>query len=505
MSRSRDAELRVLRDLVREALAGQAAPGDHASDEAMASYIEGCLPEPAVESFEHHVALCSECAAELVLARRAAEAAAERRGFSGWKVAAGLALVVAGALAAMLAGREIGDSLERRVVAGVERSFGGKVAVEGAELSFAGGPGVRLSGLVLRDPAGGEPLLTAPRASFAVAPSGVLAGEVKGTLELEHPVIRVVRELNGRVNVDALLPKAARRGALSGTVAVDSVVVHDGRIRIVDRLGGSAREVRVAAVDAALHGLAQEAPAELELRGGLESAEQNLSLHGAVGPWGGGVTPSYVLDRVSLASVPMSAWPRVSESIGGALSFDGRLATAGETWAELTGRLAGRGDLRVVSGSLRGRNLVASVVDPIVPVADVASRVGLIAAAETAFDELSSPVEIASTGLEADALRVRGPGYEVTGRGSLAADGRLAFEGRLEIAPEVSRELVALVPAAAELLGARGTLAIPFRLAGAWPAVEATVDLDHLVARALAGRGLARLPALLAAAGSPRA
>jgi uncharacterized protein involved in outer membrane biogenesis len=267
---------------------------------------------------------------------------------------------------------------------------------------------------------------------------------------------------------------------------------------VIDRAGQSPREIHLAAVDASLSGLSSGLPAHIEARAGLESPTQNLSLRGSIGPWGGEITPSYVFDRVALQGVPMRAWPRLGDVLRGGLSFDGRLASAGETWAEITRRLTGAGELSVVSGSVAGRNLIATVVGPLLPAQESAPRLALLAAADTRFEKLSSPIEVAALRMAAGDLQVRGAGYEVTGHGSLNVDGDVSFEGQLSLAPELSRDLVAAMPSGGALLNERGELSLPFRIAGTWPDVRASVDVEQVVQRSSIRRALALLlPPLL--------
>lgn len=491
--RAREGDLASFRLLVREALATEMGPGEHPSDYDVASYLEGGLDTAAEERFERHVALCPECAVDLVLARRTADAAEAEMHGSRWKMAVGFAVLALAVVGALLAGRMVGSGLESGVVARLQGAVGGKVSVQGAELRLAGGPGLRLSGLSVADPAGGEPLLTAPEASFTVDVATALGGELAGTLRLDHPVLNVVRDASDRLNFDAVLPKAVGRNAFDlGTgAAVSSIQVNDGTVRVIDRADGTPHEIHLAAVNGSLSGLTSGLPARIEARAGIESALPNLTLSGSVGPWGGAAAPSYVFDRIALQGVPMKAWPRLGEVVRGGLSFDGRLASAGETWSEISRRLTGSGDLSLVAGSVVGRNLVATVMEGFVPGPEHRSRLELLAAAETRFEQLSSPIEVAALRMVADDLRVRGAGYEVVGRGSIGVDGALSFEGNLAIAAELSRELVAAAPAGSRLLNERGEISLPFRLAGTWPEIRASVDLEQVVQRVLLRDALA--------------
>jgi hypothetical protein len=414
-----------------------------------------------------------------------------------WKLAASFALIFGGLISALLAARAAGDRLESAAVARLQSAFGGKATVQSVALAYHGGPGVDLDGLEVRDPQGGDPLLTASSAQFTVDLGALAEGDLEGTLRLEQPVINIVRDATGRVNIDTLLPRSLGADdifAIASKRAVHRVEIAGGTIRVVDRAGGPPREIRMASVDAELEGFGEGTPVHLVAKAGFESTKHNLRLSGDVGPWGRGETPSYRFDSVALASVPLRAFPAVGAVMGGGLTFDGRLSTAGETWNEITGRVAGAGDMQVVSGSIAGHNFVADVVGPLLGGEEPPARLGaLFTASSTSFDEIQSPVTLADSRLAANAVRLRGNGYGVAGRGSIDLDGNVSFTGRLDVASELTREVVALAPLAGVLMNESGELSVPFSVAGTWPDVQTTVDVERFAAETLLRRWVARL------------
>ena len=86
---------------------------------------------------------------------------------------------------------------------------------------------------------------------------------------------------------------------------------------------------------------------------------------------------------------------------------------------------------------------------------------------------------LADSHLNATDFRLAGNGYAVSGRGSLDLNGEIAFAGRLDMAPEITRELIALAPLAGALVNERGEISVPFSVAGAWPNVRTTVDVER--------------------------
>src|SRR5690606_39143844 len=149
------------------------------------------------------VAFCPNCAQELVLARRAGVGREERSTHRVWKIAASIALIFGGLISALLGARTVGERLETAAIERFESALGGKAKVESVALTFEGGPGVELSGLVVNGPQGSEPLLTSASAQFAVDIGALMRGDLEGVLQLDQPVINIVRDASGRVNIDA--------------------------------------------------------------------------------------------------------------------------------------------------------------------------------------------------------------------------------------------------------------------------------------------------------------
>ncbi|HEY8516832.1 MAG TPA: AsmA-like C-terminal region-containing protein [Candidatus Binatia bacterium] len=478
-----------------EQVADAAQSTSHPSEYTFASYIEGNLSSTAEENFERHVAFCPNCAQELVLARRAGVGREERSTHRVWKIAASIALIFGGLISALLGARTVGERLETAAIERFESALGGKAKVESVALTFEGGPGVELSGLVVNDPQGSEPLLTSASAQFTVDIGALMRGDLEGVLQLDQPVINIVRDASGRVNIDALLPRSVGAEdifAIASERAVHRVQIAGGTVRVIDRAGATPREIRMASVDAELRGFGEGTPVHLDAKAGFESTKHNVSVSGDVGPWGRGETPNYKLDRVALSSVPLRAFPAVGAVMGGGLSFDGKLATAGETWNEITGRVSGSGEMSIVSGAIAGHNFVADVVGPLLGDQEPPSRLGgLFTATSTSFDEIRSPVTLAESRLHANELHLAGNGYEVLGKGSIDLNGTVAFTGHLRVSPEVTREVIALAPLAGALVTERGEISVPFSVSGTWPDVQTTVDVERFAKESVLRRWLA--------------
>ncbi len=496
MARTGDPGLEAIRSMVRDAYLDTSAEfgqdpavfEQHPSELEFASYIDHLLPDREEAAFERHVAMCSNCAEELVLSTRVVDGQRRKEASSYWKVAAAVALAMGGLIAALLAGRSAGNYLEGSMLAGLEAGLGGKASAKAVSVSLLGGPEVELDGLTIDDPNGGDPLVVASSAKFAVDLASLRDGEFGGDLELDRPVFNIVRSASGHVNIDSLLPSSDRlEGFLTKAArnSVRSVKVTDGTIRIRDEINAGPREVRMADVDAELTGLSETVPAHLRARAGLESAEQNLALVGTVGPWGGGAPPQYRFSEVDLDAVPLRALASVRDAVRGGLSYDGTLRTVGSGWAEMSSNVSGAGNMHVVSGALVGKNLVAETIRPWIGQTDAPSHLAMVlAASDTPFDEIRSAVTVRRSGIAARDLRAHGQGFEVLGNGTLEGSGEVDFKGTLVVSTEVSAELVAIAPLAGRLLNENRELAIPFQVAGTWPKIQPRIDLELVASTA---------------------
>jgi hypothetical protein len=493
--------------LVRIALDGEVPSGDHPGEYVFASYLEGSLAEGAEEAFERHVASCDACTDELVLARRTGVGVAPAGRTWAWRIAASLAIVLGGLVAALLAARAISGRIETRMAGALREALGGKANVQDVALALRGGPGVDVTGLSVADPTGGPAMVTVPSARWTVDLASLARGEITGSLVLRDPTIHIVRDPDGRLNVDGVLPTSRSSDDLFSRArrkAIDRVEVANGTVSLVDRSTGDPREVRMAAVDARLDGLASQRPTHVVASGGLESTRRNASFEGDVGPWGAGQKPAYRFSRVALDGVALRNLP-VGRTVRGGLSFDGALSGAGDSWAEIAGGARGRGDLQVVSGSIAGRNVVRDVLVPLLgtegTAAAPAGLATLLAAGDTSFDRIAAPVEVAGARLSSPAVEARAGDFGATGRLAVASGGDVRFQGEMRIAPGAAREIVALLPGGASLVDADGSLTLPFSVQGTWPDVRVTVDAERFAARTILRRGIARLFAVLAPLG----
>ena len=392
-------------------------------------------------------------------------------------------------MGALLAGRTTGNFVEERLLAEIQDGLDGRVSADKVTISVLGGPKVELTGLKVATSSDGPPILEAPSASLAVEFSEEEAGGFAGVLSLEDPDIRVRRDSFGHLQVSSFLSGSERFSSLvaaAATRAVHQVRIENGTVYIFDQTKAGQREVQLASVDALLSGIAPSSPARLEGRAGLESERQNVRVSGSVGPWDGPGPARYRFSKFELDQVPLASLSWVRGVMRGNFSYRGTVDTAGNGWDDLSANISGRGRVRIASGALVGRNVVAETLAPWLSEGTApAALQGLLAGGRTPFEEISGQLTMRRSTVETSNLLVRGNGYEAVGRGKLGSAGEVDFEGVLTISAAVSQGLTEILPATKSLLDQGGQIAIPVRLAGKWPDIRATVDLGRVASRIL--------------------
>ena len=302
-------------DALKRAL-GQLPTGEHLDDGALAAYLDGALDASEREAAEKHLAACALCADDIKAAvrveieaealdqvdqRRSRKVTALPRPATSstrtWlRLAAGIVLVFGALLVARQATHLVAARLEPVLVAQLEDWTKRRVSTEGSAILVASGPGIELSGLQISD----DPrfsdvdFVSAHRVALHVSPAALLGGRLQGSIELDRPLVRLVRNRLGQWNIETLgggepggrsmktvvrseidraLEEAARglppRGAAAEPqVELTSARIDDGILEIQD-IGAEGRVLRVENVDLSYHGIpGQRATVSLEGRVG---------------------------------------------------------------------------------------------------------------------------------------------------------------------------------------------------------------------------------------------
>ena len=540
-------------EALRRALAGPHGP--HVEDAQMAAYLDQALPSAEREAVERHLAGCDACAADLVAVSQVlveAEAVAEvdrpkpqaitpgptpARASSSrktwFRLAASIALILGGLLLTREAGRLVASRLEPVIVAQLEDWSGRDVSLGSTALKLAGGPGVELRDFRWGDDPrySDQDFVTASRVALHVQPGELLGGRLSGSLDLERPVLRLVRDRAGHWNVETLGgrepgPAGEQHGvraeleqALADAAAgidpeiagaearvqLSSATITDGILEIRD-LGRSGGTLKMEDVDLEYHGApGQRGAVALEGRFGTE--EDRIALQGEVGPFDGDATPVYRLREVEVNAVPVSEIPGAPAAVAGRLDFEGHLDSAGRSLGEIVAAARGAGEIGLCCGQLAGRNVARDLVDELAhqpeagallaALRESASLRGALAANHTMFDQLAGLADLEPGTLHVAGLEANTPLFRLDGDASIGLEGALAAEGIIDLAPALSRAVVAAAPALANLQVADGSLSLPVRAEGTWEQLELQLDVEA-VARSL---GLDAPPNLFALLG----
>lgn len=526
------------RHALRAALSGDATSEweTHPDDGVVARYLSAELGEDEQDRFEAHVAACARCAEDLgtvaAVERAAAEVASwsrtdesrrpatatgrapsrHRRSSFGravrWmSVAAVLLLAITAGLVAggsYLLGRFTPRAAERLAAV-----VGRPVSIGDLSLAYWGGPAVRVSDLRIADDPrfSQESLLELGRADLAVETSELWQGRLYGSVRLDRPVLRLVRDPVGEWNVEAFrdedgtvevpgapgsIPSAADAAARDAQVRLVSATVSAGTLAVTDRSAGRERDLVIRDVDLDYRSRVATEPAQVALKGQIGG--QPVVLRGEIGPFEGDGAPRYRFAEISLRGVDVAELPGTPAAVTGRLTFDGRLDGSGRALDAIVHTATGGGSLELRGGALEQRNLdrdlVAALEDftggsgKLAAALDgKADTAAVLARSATDYERLGGTVSVEDGGLAFSSLGVETDLFGATTDGRIAADGGVDVTGRVVLAPSLSAALVAAAPAFGPIVARQEQVAFPFQLRGRWPDVHLEVDVAATLAK----------------------
>ncbi len=525
-------------DVLRRALEG--VPDEpHVDDAALAAYLDGTLDDAQREAVERHLGRCPVCSEDLALsahveieaealdevsrprAKSASRPAARTRESSGrtWlRLAAGIALVFGALVLSREAGRLVAGRLEPVLVAQLEDWSHRDVSTEGTSLTIAGGPGIELAGFEIGDDPrfSNAKFASVDRVALHVHPSALLGGRLEGSIELDRPVVRLVRNRVGQWNVETLgggeagtrgvagavtaeieraLDEAARGQAPAGAaedprVQLTSATIENGVLEIQD-LGGDGKPLRLQNVDLAYHGNTT-GRASLSLDGQVGPENDRIALRGEVGPFEGDVIPVYRLREVELQKVPVTELPGAPKAVVGQLTFEGHLESAGRALGDIVAAARGAGELGLCCGTFQGRNLARDFVDRLAALPgghrlvaltrNDAALASALDAPGTVYDRLGGVADLVPGTLHIAGLEVDTPLFRTDADASVGLEGQLAADGMIQLSPELGAVLLAAAPALTDLADDDGSIHLPFRASGSWDDLDLQLDVARLVA-----------------------
>ena len=531
----------LLPDRWRGALRDDVPAEDHLEDARLARYLDGSVAPEDRESIESHVGRCAQCAEDLAAAVRVEADAAARAEVplvelpridlaptraraprtiglgTVFKIAAGLVLVIGAVVAGRETGRFVSSQLQPLVVARLGEWSGRFVSADRASLVLLRGPGIAVSNLEISDDPrfSEERFARFERAEVLADPGALLRGKLRGSVVLERPSLRLVRDRLGTWNVETLgrdgeesvsvdeadLDRAreqvrqASRGEIEEPpVQISSADIRNGTLEIED-LGGTKKSLRLQGVSLTYRG-SDGAAGTLDLSGQVGSADDRVVVRGRIGPFDTAADPTYRLSEVELARVPVRDIPGAPVAVEGDLSFTGHVTATGRSLDAVIRSARGAGRLDVERGSIGGRNLAADVLAQIDRAVEPAAGAGnLLAVAReradlatvladdaTRFERLGGSMDLQPETMRFRSLAIQTSVFAADANVSLDLEGALAATGSVRLAPELGAIVVAAVPELSGLRDAKGALALPFRASGTWSSLDLSVDVERVAA-----------------------
>jgi len=281
--------------------------------------------------------------------------------------------------------------------------------------------------------------------------------------------------LQGRASPDLRI-KGTGRPRVVGEVGFDDVVLEKDGLR-VDELNA------IVAIDGDQMSLPKTRfrlnGAALELGGRYDRARDSFEVRSAAH----GLLLGPLLNRYA---------PQAADVLDGIVDAELQLDGRGSTWEAIRTALKGSGRFRVRDGVLRDVNVAEEVLAGLTGMkgltgmlaSDVRAKYPtLLQAHDTAFEDMSGRVQIASGSAHTEDFRLQAGEGLVAGVATLSLAGNLDFDGTISFAPQLSEDLVQRVRALRGLIASDGRLAIPFRIAGKLPAAQAMPDVDFVLRR----------------------
>ncbi|MBI2360425.1 MAG: DUF748 domain-containing protein [Deltaproteobacteria bacterium] len=210
------------------------------------------------------------------------------------------------------------------------------------------------------------------------------------------------------------------------------------------------------------------------------------------------------LDGIDLKALLMQKFPNFKDRMAGKLDLTARLRAEGNNGSLWHDGLQGDGETEIHQGILKDVNLVERVLGKVAGLPGISDLLSsalrarhrsLLQSRDTAFDKLAATFIVADKRIHTRNLLIVTPDYTVRGEGSIGFDRTIRWSGELVMSPQFTQELVREHRNARYLLDRQGKLAVPFRLEGTLPQVQAKPDTQWLaerIQRGLVQRGMER-------------
>ena len=199
---------------------------------------------------------------------------------------------------------------------------------------------------------------------------------------------------------------------------------------------------------------------------------------------------NFNIRAVDLKALLSQKFPKFKDHIEGRLNFKARLQGEGKNSSSLQESLQGGGKTRIRDGSLKDFNLVERVLSKVTGLPGISNLLSsripsrystIFKRRDTPFDTLAATFTVEQGRIRTDDLFLATPDYSINGRGWIGFDKTMKWNVTLVMSPQFTRELVKEHKNVRYMLDRQGRLAVPFRLEGTLPRVQAKPDLKGLV------------------------
>ncbi len=459
------------------------------------------------------------------------------------RVAVGLVVIVGAAVVAMgifLATFDA-DRFRPLVVSKLQDTLGRPVALERLSLGWQGGIALQLRGVALYEAAAQqEPMVSVESASALVRLLPLLRKQLEvSSVVLHRPMIRAVRDAQGRVNLPALAAASPAASGQTGIAAAQSAApsrpaqpsspsqppvafkiaslrINDGTVHWTDEQSRPRVELWLRQLDVTVTNIAPGRPMDVELHGALASERPNLSLSGRMTLPDAGKAGSLERLRLSLERLPLEGLladtAAAEPHLRGTLSATLEGSTPTLAPDQMTNALSGHGGLKLDEPRIANLNLLRAVFDKL------SMLPGLVQALEArlpesykaklaATDTVLQPIDLSMT-LEQGLMRfadlfVQTDTFGLAGSGGVSLDGDVDVQSLLRIEPAFSSAIIASVNELQSLTNARGELELPVRIQGRVPRITPVPDLQYVASKVLVTKATDLLGQLLRREGEP--
>src|SRR5713226_428457 len=210
------------------------------------------------------------------------------------------------------------------------------------------------------------------------------------------------------------------------------------------------------------------------------------------------------IDGVDLKSLLTQKFPKFKDNMEGRLNLNAKLRGASKNSSSLQENLQGEGDSQVRNGLLKDFNLIELVMSKISALPGMSNLISsrlssrysaMFKRQDTPFDTLSATFTVEQGRVQSKDLLMVTPDYSISGDGWGGFDKTIKWNATLVMSPQFSQDLMQEHKNVRYMLDRQGRLAIPFRLEGTLPHVQAKPDVEKLaeaIQRGLLTRGMER-------------